>query len=113
MKNKASNPYFYKVKTLLTGIFFLIALSASSQRLSPVPPKNSKQIDSLKTIPVKSMIAPNHYANNLSFFCRQELKLEKATAVKFRFRLGSVEQTDFLEGKRKPAIAASQKLSAH
>jgi hypothetical protein len=34
------------------------------------------------------------------FFCRQELKWEKISKVPFRFRLGSVQQCDRLEGKR-------------
>jgi hypothetical protein len=101
------------VKILLTSILFLLALNVSSQRISPLPARKSHIVDSLKNIPFKMVIAPDFYAKNLSFFCRQELKFEKATTVKFRFRLGSVEQTDFLEGKRKPAIAASQKLPAH
>lgn len=37
------------------------------------------------------------------FFCRQELKWEKATKIPFRFRLGSVQQCDRLEGKRMAA----------
>lgn len=34
------------------------------------------------------------------FFCRQELKWEKTIKIPFRFRLGSVQQCDRLEGKR-------------
>lgn len=34
-----------------------------------------------------------------AFFCRMELKLERATGLPVRFRLGSVEYTDELEGK--------------
>lgn len=32
--------------------------------------------------------------------CRQEWKLEKALSVPLKIRLGSVEQSDFLEGKK-------------
>ncbi len=39
------------------------------------------------------------YVNNLGFFCRYELKLDKVIAVPVRFRLGSKEYVDRLEGK--------------
>ncbi len=45
------------------------------------------------------LVSPTFYANNLAFFCRQELKFEKATKIPFKFRLGSVQQVDYLEGK--------------
>lgn len=34
-----------------------------------------------------------------AFFCRQEIRLEKATGIAFRFRLGSVDYVDYLERK--------------
>lgn len=37
------------------------------------------------------------YINNLGFFCRYELKLDKVLAVPVRFRLGSKEYVDQLE----------------
>jgi hypothetical protein len=37
------------------------------------------------------------YINNLGFFCRQELKLDKVLAIPIRFRLGSKEYVDQLE----------------
>jgi hypothetical protein len=45
------------------------------------------------------VIAPDFYLTQLGFFCKQEIKFEKATKVPFRFRLGTVEGCDRLEGK--------------
>ena len=39
------------------------------------------------------------YINNLGFICRYELKLDKVLAVPLRFRLGSREYVDRMEGK--------------
>jgi hypothetical protein len=43
----------------------------------------------------------NYYYNNLGFFCSKELQLEKVTKIPFRFRLGSVQYTDQMEGKNR------------
>lgn len=44
-------------------------------------------------------ITKDFYCNNLSFFCRKEWQIEKATSIPLRFRLGSLEYTDYLEKK--------------
>jgi hypothetical protein len=36
---------------------------------------------------------------DLAFFCRLEVKMEYATKMPVRFRLGDVQQVDYLEGK--------------
>lgn len=40
-----------------------------------------------------------NYYNSLGAACKAELKLEKATNIPFRFRLGSLAQTDYMEQK--------------
>ncbi len=46
------------------------------------------------------IISSNFYTQNFGFFCKKELQLEKITKIPFKFRLGSVQQCDWMEGKR-------------
>lgn len=45
-------------------------------------------------------IPPNFYVNNLGFFCKQELKIQSLTGIPLKLRLGTVQQCDWMEGKR-------------
>ncbi|MEO7445414.1 MAG: hypothetical protein ABIT96_04330 [Ferruginibacter sp.] len=47
---------------------------------------------SLRFLPASQLSGP-------SFFCRQEYKLETATGLPFRFRLGSLDYCNYLEQK--------------
>jgi hypothetical protein len=46
-----------------------------------------------------SPLSKDFYHAHLPFFCRTELKIEKAISIPFRFRLGSLDHTNYLEGK--------------
>ncbi len=46
------------------------------------------------------LVSPTFYCDKLGFFCKQEIKLEKVIKFPFKFRIGSVQEVDFLEGKR-------------
>ena len=50
---------------------------------------------------VTHILSPDFYTRQLGFFCTQEIKFEKITKIPFKFRLGSVEDCDRMEGKRK------------
>ena len=74
--------------------------------LSLQPTTNNLQQVSLKK--PGSKIAENtpflpadFYSRQLGFFCKQEIKMDKVTKFPIRFRLGSVEQCNWLEGKRR------------
>jgi len=49
----------------------------------------------------------NFYSTHTGFFCQKELQLEKKTTIPFRFRLGSIDYCDKLEGKRRALTSSN------
>ena len=47
-----------------------------------------------------TVVPQNYYTQHFGFMCKKELAIEKATKIPFRFRLGSLQQCNYLEGKR-------------
>lgn len=57
--------------------------------------------NTLNTTPIQlNTIPQNYYTQHFGIMCKQELAIEKMTKVPFRFRLGSLEQCNYLEGKK-------------
>jgi hypothetical protein len=49
--------------------------------------------------PGPTSLADDYYSRHFGFFCKRELELEKTIHVPLRFRLGSLENCNRLEGK--------------
>ena len=98
----------------LLYVFVISAASVRSQ--TPVTAVSGKNIfkkpyavaplNANANISPSMLVAPSFYAGHLPFFCRQEIKFEHATKIPFKFRLGSVQYVDYLEGKKGAAFPA-------
>ena len=91
-----------KANCLFLLIFFIVPMS-HAQTWTPASEWKVTAKDSLAAIPIR-LVPENNYSKGLTFFCRNEWLLEKKTGVPFRFRLGSVDQVNWLEGKQRNYI---------
>ena len=96
-----------------TAIFFLPVLFASSQTAPYIKFPGKQAPWPIVALAIKSnnkeapnlfrpfaVIPQNYYTQHFGIMCKKELAIEKATKIPFRFRLGSLQQCNYLEGKR-------------
>ena len=104
--------YWNKI-CLFAPTFFLTALFSTAQTANTTKPllsilPTSRQFFSLPVIgkPVESpstpstIIAQNYYTQHIGWVCKKEYALEKITKIPLRIRLGSLQQCNYLEGKK-------------
>lgn len=105
--------YWNKICGIGFFLFFFAINSEAQMRpvLAFTPPKFSAAGESKYKPNKNSLTNPhsfikllpgNYYTAHLGFFCKKELAVEKYLKVPFKFRLGSVAQSDYLEGKYLP-----------
>ena len=81
------------------NLLLLSCLGLAAQKQTDSSKVILRQIpDSLKFFSLR-MLPANYYAANLGFFCKKEIQIQKAIKLPVKFRLGTVEYTDKLEGK--------------
>ena len=100
-------PKVYKKAKILIFCTVFVGKSVFAQKMLPtdsifrhfIPTSFPFSVKNLsKDLPI-SIPASSIYLSQLGFFCKQELKFAKATKIPLKWRLGSVEQCDRLEGK--------------
>jgi hypothetical protein len=66
--------------------------------LFPIQKDTARPVFNLYAITQEIKVPANYYTTKTGFFCNTERALEKQTKVQLKVRLGSLEQTQKLEG---------------
>ncbi|MBI1692325.1 MAG: hypothetical protein FYV88_0480 [Bacteroidetes bacterium] len=85
----------------LFAVLLLYVGFAQGQMQMPTAGNPIRLRDSVLYLPIR-LVASDTYSKELAFFCKREWELEKKTGVPMKFRLGSVDYVNTLEGKNQP-----------
>ena len=76
--------------------------------LFPIQKDTTRPVFNLYAITQEIKVPANYYTTKTGFFCNTERALQKQTKVAVKFRLGSVEQTQKLEGYNLSRLPGAQ-----
>lgn len=105
--------YWNKICGFIT-IFFLTASFSAAQKIKyPLSTfanrtiiVNSKFLlakngdQNTTTVSLSNIVSADYYTRHIGFVCKKELAFEKVTKIPLRFRVGSLQQCNYLEGKK-------------
>lgn len=77
-----------------------MAAQITLRSIPKTPQKKTILATANQAVPQSAMFTPKYNVNTLPFFCKIEAQLEQKTNLPIKFRLGSVQYVDWLEGKR-------------
>ena len=72
---------------------------ATASPTAPLPPFRATDMETYSPAAGAAYMASGSYYDQLGFFCKRELDIQKATHLPVFFRLGSLESCNKLEGK--------------
>ncbi len=75
--------------------------------LSPKIKDTVKPVFNIYAISAQTKVPPNYYTTKTGFFCNTERAIQKQTQVQVKFRLGSLEHTQKLEGYNLSTLPSS------
>jgi hypothetical protein len=103
----------HRHRIILSILFVCLCTLVSAQQALKAPslilpvarfdllPSTAYKLPAHALKPVSVCIAPKWSAEELPVFCKMEYKVSKNAALGFKFRLGSVDYVDWLEGKNR------------
>ncbi len=95
------------LKIIVVLLFFSFRASAQYTPYVKYGESIHQSVDTMPAYNIKrAMIAPNFYTTHFGFFCKQELKIEKAISIPVRIRIGSIDHLNYLERKPNAVMPA-------
>jgi hypothetical protein len=86
----------------------ILATILLAGNLFPMQKDTTRPVFNLYAITQEIKVPANYYTTKTGFFCNTERALQKQTKVAVKFRLGSVEQTQKLEGYNLSRLPGAQ-----